>query len=75
MLPNTVLYRITSPHSHSAPSLSLVSPLGIKYKAIQSEKWLHRKYFGEYLMMKQRRTLAAQQECDFYDRREDSPHR
>lgn len=56
-------------------SLSLVSPLGIKYKPIQSEQWLQRKYFGEYMMMKQRRTLAAQQEGDFYDKSEDSPHR
>lgn len=56
-------------------SLSLISPLGIKYKAIQSEQWLQRKYFGEYLMMKQRRTLAAQQEAEFYDKSEDSAHR
>lgn len=55
--------------------MSLISPLGIKYKAIQSEQWLQRKYFGEYLMMKQRRTLAAQQEAEFYDKSEDSAHR
>ena len=56
-------------------SLSLISPLGIKYKPIVSEKWLNRKYFGEYMMLKQKATLPGLQEADFYDKSADSAHR
>jgi pimeloyl-ACP methyl ester carboxylesterase len=56
-------------------SLALISPLGIKYKPLVSEQWLNRKYFGEYLMIKQKKTLPLLQEADFYDKRPDSAHR
>lgn len=56
-------------------SLSLISPLGIKYKPIANEKWLNRKFFGEYLMMQQKNKVHLQQEADFYDKSADSVHR
>jgi len=56
-------------------SLSLISPLGIKYKAIPQEKWLNRKYFGEYVMTKQKVLLPLSQESNFYDKADESSHR
>ena len=56
-------------------SISLISPLGVKYKPLTKEKLLNRKYVGEYLMAKQKRTLPGLQEADFYDRGDDAPHR
>ena len=55
-------------------SLSLVSPLGIKYRPVENEALLNRKYFGEYMMMKQKTTLPLLQVGDFYDKRPESAH-
>lgn len=56
-------------------SLSLIAPLGIKYKQVLQEKLLHRKYIGEFTIFKQRKQLPFVQEFDYYDRAADSPHR
>lgn len=56
-------------------SLSLLSPLGVKYKPLAKEKLLNRKYLGEYLMAKQKKSLPMQQDADFYDKSDDTPHR
>jgi pimeloyl-ACP methyl ester carboxylesterase len=42
-------------------SLSLISPLGIKYRPLKKEGWLNSKYFGEYLMAKRRHTMHLDQ--------------
>lgn len=55
-------------------SLSLVSPLGIKYRPLKKEGWLNSKYFGEYLMLQRRHTIHLDQEADFYDKTPDSAH-
>mmetsp|Transcript_3632 Transcript_3632/g.5667 ORF Transcript_3632/g.5667 Transcript_3632/m.5667 type:complete len:345 (+) Transcript_3632:108-1142(+) len=56
-------------------SLSLICPIGIKYKQINKENWLNKKYFGEYLMAKEKDLLPGMQERDFYDKSSDSAHR
>ena len=56
-------------------SLSLLSPIGIKFKLLANEKLFRKKYIGEYLMMKQKKKLPLQQENEFFDRSSDSNHR
>lgn len=56
-------------------SLCLIAPMGIKYNKFESEKWLKRKYVGEYFMYSRRQTLAARAEETFYNTAADVPHR
>eukprot|EP01035_Chromulina_nebulosa_P017088 gene17088-22601_t len=48
-------------------SLSLISPTGIKYKPLEKEKMYRRKYVGEYLMIRSKKSFANQQLRDFYN--------
>lgn len=56
-------------------SLSILSPIGIKYKLLSNESLLRKKYIGEYMMMKQKKKLPILQEHDFFDTSTDSNHR
>ena len=44
-------------YPHLCAALSLISPLGIKYKMLRKEAWLNSKFFGEYLMMRRRHRM------------------
>lgn len=56
-------------------SLSFLSAIGVKYKPLTKENALNRKYVGEYMILKQKKTLPIQQEADFFDKEVDAPHR
>jgi pimeloyl-ACP methyl ester carboxylesterase len=56
-------------------SLSLISPLGVKYKPMVSEGLLSQKYVGEYIMYRQKANMIKQQELEFYDRDMATTHR
>jgi pimeloyl-ACP methyl ester carboxylesterase len=56
-------------------SLSLLSPIGVKFKPLAQEKLMNRKYIGEMLMFSQRKTMHETQEADFFDRDESTSHR
>jgi pimeloyl-ACP methyl ester carboxylesterase len=56
-------------------SLTLISPLGIKFKSSLNEKVMQRKYSGIYYMSKQKKILEDLQESDFHDADMLSSHR
>lgn len=56
-------------------SLSLLSPIGVKFKPLTQEKLLNRKYIGEILMFRQQRAMYEAQDNDFFDRDENTNHR
>lgn len=62
-------------YPNSCLSLTLLSPIGIKYRPHVNEKLLNRKYIGEYTMSNQKSVLPNVQEADFYEVSEDAPHR
>lgn len=55
--------------------LSLLGPLGLKFKGLDGEKMLNTSYIGEYLMSKKKTALQEMQEEEFNDTKTDSAHR
>jgi pimeloyl-ACP methyl ester carboxylesterase len=56
-------------------SLTLINPIGVKYRPMKNEKMLSRKYVGEYMILNSKNALVAAQEKEFFDVAGDSPHR
>jgi pimeloyl-ACP methyl ester carboxylesterase len=56
-------------------SLTLIGSLGCKYKLLDHEPLLKRKYIGEIMMYRRRATIANYMESEVFDGRPDSPHR
>lgn len=49
-------------------SLSLISPMGMRYKSPLPLMSLRRRYYGEYIMSKEAKKLVSYQQMEFYDR-------
>lgn len=60
----------------SCASLTLLSPLGIKYRPLDMgrEKLFKRKFIGEYMMMRTRRHLASDQKNEFFHNEPNGPN-
>ena len=56
-------------------SLTLINPIGVKYRKMKSESMLMRKYVGEYMILNSKSNLVSIQEKDFFDLSPESPHR
>ena len=56
-------------------SLTLIAPIGAKYKRMKNEKMLSRKYIGEYMILNSKSALVSAQEADFHDKHAEAPHR
>lgn len=62
-------------YPHLCISLTLLSPIGVKYKSPLNEKSFQSKYFGEISMAKQKTQIPEMQEVDFFNVEADGPHR
>ena len=56
-------------------SLTLINPIGVKYKPLKNEKMLHRKYVGEYMILNGKNNLLAAQEAEYFDTKPTTSHR
>lgn len=56
-------------------SMTLISPLGIKYKPGINEKPLHQKYFGEFSMAKQKHLLPKIQTLEYFTSDDGDKHK
>lgn len=62
-------------YPHLCVSMTLIGPLGIKYKAPLHEGSFQTKYFGEISMAKQKKYIPNYQEEDFFNTDPDAAHR
>jgi pimeloyl-ACP methyl ester carboxylesterase len=56
-------------------SLTLIAAMGCKYRVLEKEALIKKKYFGEYIVFKRRGTFGPAQEDDFHDTHIEAPHR